>query len=152
MTDKLCDHIEDHEWYRKEITADGTTLYLRCHECGGEWSFETVFVFVCHGCVIFTCLTSMLRVVEAAILLLPVQTQSGRRLQGQPRSASSPSLWSRVRPRPRHLLSEIPSFRWSLLLVSFDHLLSYLRDGTPGVRSCRVPLLSALVSPHGWLH
>ena len=41
MTDGLCDHIEDHEWYRKEIAVDETTHYLRCHECGGEWSFET---------------------------------------------------------------------------------------------------------------
>lgn len=41
MTDKTCDHIKNHEWYRKEITVDGTTHYVRCHECGDEWSFES---------------------------------------------------------------------------------------------------------------
>lgn len=41
MTDQICEHIREHEWYRKEITADGTVHYLHCHECGREWSFET---------------------------------------------------------------------------------------------------------------
>lgn len=41
MTNKTCDHIDEHEWYRKEVIEDGTVHYLRCHECGGEWVVKT---------------------------------------------------------------------------------------------------------------